>query len=150
MKEILKYYAFRKRLFMLAAVMMMLPFKAQLVLCNPSDSDGDGISDNFDEMPNVASGLEIKLYETNSKLTYTHDISSDYSNLTFNQLEIEGTYGKLKMFTDSHFEYLANESFDSMNANTEKEEIFTFTSIRNVERPFKNNQERFFSFCTIW
>ena len=43
MKEITKYYAFRKRLFMLAAVMMMLPFKAQLVLCNPSDSDGDGI-----------------------------------------------------------------------------------------------------------
>ena len=128
MQEISKYYAIRKRQFMLSAVMMLFAFNTQLVLCNPPDADGDGISDNLDEMPYVASGLEIILHETNSKLTYTHDISADYSNLTFNQLEIEGTYGKLRMFSDSHFEYLSNESFDSMNANTEKEEIFTFTS----------------------
>ena len=92
------------------------------------DTDGDGISDVLDDNPNVMSGLVVSLNETDSVLTHVGDISSTYPNLTFTQSEMTGTHGKLKIFSDERFEYVANEAHNALNLNAEKEEIFTFTS----------------------
>ena len=120
----------RIRSAILLGVSLILSASVQNGYAN-TDSDGDGISDTLDLLPNVASGLAISLSETNEKLTHSADFSADYPNLTFIQAEVTGSHGKVKIFSDKHYEYVANEAFDSMNANTEKEEIFTFTSEEN-------------------
>ena len=62
------------------------------ILAN-TDTDGDGISDALDSLPNQKSGVAISLTETDSIVTYNGDVSSDYPNLTFSQSERKGRYG---------------------------------------------------------
>ena len=67
------------------------------VLASP-DTDGDGISDALDSLPNQKSGVVISLNETNSILEYSGDIPQIIlTKLSLSQREREDT-GPLNYF----------------------------------------------------
>ena len=45
------------------------------------DSDGDGITDDFDAQPNTPSAIVLKLKETNTVLTMSGNYKDTYPNL---------------------------------------------------------------------
>ncbi|MAS75193.1 MAG: hypothetical protein CMO57_02195, partial [Verrucomicrobiales bacterium] len=105
------------------------------ILAN-TDTDGDGISDALDSLPNQKSGVAISLNETDSILEYSGDISSDYTNLTFSQSERKGRYGTVKLFSNGKYDYVAKSTHDELFAGQEKDELYTFTSNEGLEFHF--------------
>ena len=105
------------------------------VLASP-DTDGDGISDALDSLPNQKSGVAISLYETNSILEYSGDISSDYTNLTFSHSERKGRYGTVKLFSNGKYDYVAKSTHDELFAGQEKDELYTFKSNEGLDFHF--------------
>ncbi|OUU68270.1 MAG: hypothetical protein CBC27_11925, partial [Opitutia bacterium TMED67] len=105
------------------------------ILAN-TDTDGDGISDALDSLPNQKSGVAISLTETDSIVTYNGDISSDYPNLTFSQSERKGRYGTVKLFSNGKYDYVAKSTHDELFAGQEKDELYTFTSNEGSEFHF--------------
>ncbi len=122
--------------YLLARAFILLVFISSLANVLGQDADGDGISDALDDDPGTMSGLVVSLNETDSILTHVGNISSDYPSLSFMQSEVVGTYGKVKIFTDGRFEYVANETHDALNLNAEREEIYTFTSDQGLKFHF--------------